>query len=87
MKIKDDFVLRDVFGEKTVFAVGNRGLTRPVTIRLNDTAAYIWKQLSKECSIDELVNSVKEKYAVDSDTAKKAVEIVIKRLKEAECIE
>jgi methyltransferase-like protein len=53
--------------------------TNEKVFKLNETAAYIWEHCDGKKNIEELVNELCEKYAVNKDTAlKDTIEFVEK---------
>ena len=87
MKIKPDFVLSKISNENVVVPVGSLGARMHGMITLNDSGAFLWKQLQTEKTEEELVASVLEAYP-DTKPAV-AIEFVrdfIKQLKEADCL-
>ena len=52
-------------------------------ITLNESAAFLWKKMQEEITVDQLVQAVVESYPdVDAATAKLAVEGFVQQLKE-----
>ena len=81
MKIKDGFVLREVAGDTVVLPSGDLEINAMIT--LNESAAFLWKHMQEETTVEELVNAVVETYPeVDAQTAKAAVEGFVAQLKE-----
>lgn len=81
MKIKDGFVLREVAGDTVVLPSGDLEINAMIT--LNESAAFLWKHMEEETTVEELVNAVVESYPeVDAQTAKVAVEGFVAQLKE-----
>lgn len=56
-------------GDEVVLLEPNKKYIR----QLNQTASFLWDQLSKEKTIEELVNALKAKFKVDQKQAKKDV--------------
>ena len=54
MKIKSDFVLSKISNENVVVPVGRLGAQMHGMITLNDSGAFLWKQLQTEKTEDEL---------------------------------
>ena len=54
MKIKDGFILRSVAGTNLVVAVGERSRDFNRMMKLNDTAAFLWRQLERESTEAQL---------------------------------
>lgn len=86
MKIKDGFVLRKVCEEFVVVAVGRQTLDFKGIIRLNDTGAFLWEQLQKECTAAELAEALAAEYAVDADTARADADEFIQSLRAADLL-
>lgn len=81
MKIKDGFVLREVAGDVVVLPSGDLEINAMIT--LNESAAFLWKKMQEEITVDQLVQAVVESYPdVDAATAKLAVEGFVQQLKE-----
>lgn len=83
MKIKEGFVLRNICDEYIVVAVGRQTLDFKGLIKLNETGAFLWEQLKKECSEEELLAALRAEYAVDEETAKADITAFLASLKEA----
>ena len=62
MKIKNGFILRDVGGKTFVVAVGELTKTFNGMITLNETGKFIWEQLQKDVTEDEIVNKILSTY-------------------------
>ncbi len=81
MKIKDGFVLREVAGDTVVLPSGDLEINAMIT--LNESAAFLWKKMQEDISVEQLVQAVVESYPdVDAATAKVAVEGFVQQLKE-----
>ncbi len=86
MKIKDGFMLRKVCEEFVVVAVGRQTLDFKGIIRLNDTGAFLWEQLQKECTSEELAAALAAEYAVDEATARADADEFIQSLRAADLL-
>ncbi len=87
MKIKEGFVLRQVGNSYVVVAVGLQTLDFKGMIRLNETGAFLWKQLSeRECTEESLVAAMTNEYDVDSKRAAADVGAFIRSLQEADLL-
>lgn len=83
MKIKDGFILRNVAGTNLVVAVGERSKIFNRMMKLNDTAAFLWQQMQKECTPQQLVDSLTREYNVTQDVAAYDVDAFVAALREA----
>ena len=79
MKIKDGFVLREVAGDTVVLPTGDLEIDAMIT--LNETAAVLWKAAQEEVTVEQLTAVLMEKYEVDEETARNAVNIFVADLK------
>lgn len=87
MKIKEGFVLRQVGNSYVVVAVGLQTLDFKGMIRLNETGAFLWKQLAEaECTEESLVAAMTNEYDVDSERAAADVGAFIRSLQEADLL-
>lgn len=81
MKIKSDFILRDMGDMSIVVAVGESAQKFNGVINLNETAIFMWKELSKGCTRDALVESVLKEYDATRDVVERDVDNIIAKLK------
>lgn len=82
MKIKSDFILREMDDMSIVVAVGESAAKFNGVINLNGTAEFMWKKLSEGCTKEELIESVLEEYDVPAQTVQTDVEQFIAKLRE-----
>ena len=72
MKIKEGFILREMCGENIVSAEGLEHINFNKLISLNESAAYLWKELcSKEFSTEEMAELLIARYGIDKELALK----------------
>ena len=87
MKIKEGFVLRSIAGSNIVVPVGQTSAEFNGMITLNDSGAFLWKELEKGCDVDDLTAALLREYDVDEATARTCSADFIEKLKEANCLE
>lgn len=88
MKIKDGFMLRKVGGENLVVAVGEASDHFHGMIKLNDTAAFLWKKMEDGADSKEaLVKALTAEYDVTEDRAGKGVDSFLHTLEENQILE
>lgn len=87
MKIREGFLLHTMDKDYVAVPVGKTAEQFNGMVRLNETGAFVWKQLEKDLSRDEIVNAVCGEYEVDEQTAGKSVDAVIQKLREENIIE
>lgn len=67
MKIKSDFILREVAGENVVIFLNPEFSDKIVT--LNSTGAFLFSLLSEDRDREFLINSLLSEYDIDKETA------------------
>ena len=87
MKIKQGFMLREVAGNFVVVAVGEASKKFNGVINLNESGAFLWKQLTSETTMDKLLEALLNEYKVSEEVAKNDIEKFVNKLKEADILE
>lgn len=82
MKVKDDFLLREVAGCYVVVPVGQNAVDFNGIVNLNETGAFFWEMLQNDITEQELLAAVLDKYEVDEKTAKADIKSFIAKLEE-----
>jgi hypothetical protein len=72
-------MLRTVSGQTVVLPVSG-DLDLNMMIKLNDTGRFLWEQLQKETTVDEVVKAVLKTYDIEETAAKNYVEAFVKEL-------
>lgn len=84
MKTKKGFVLRNVCGENIIVAEGKENIDFTKIISMNETAAYLWKNVEgKEFDSNTLMSLLINEYEVDDATANKDAKNIAKQWIEA----
>ncbi len=87
MKIKGTFVLRDIAGDIVIVPVGETALSYNGMITTTKTGAAIWEALEKECTREELIQNLLDRFEVDYETVVKDTDEFLERLRKMELIE
>ena len=87
MKIKEGFVMRSVMGSYVVVAVGAASKSFRGMVKLNSTAADIWKCIESGFSESEICDMMIAKYEVEREKLEGDVSAIIKNLEEQGFIE
>ena len=82
MKIKKEFVLRNVYGENALDSASS--LKKIITV--NEWGSFIWNNLESAKNEDEIVSLVMDKYQVDFNQAKGDVDDFLKYLRDVDII-
>ncbi|MDD5889073.1 MAG: PqqD family protein [Ruminococcus sp.] len=87
MKVKEDFLLREVAGCYVVVPVGKATVDFNGMLNLNDTGAFLWERLQQETTKEELLKAMLDEYEVTEDIAKKDIDNFITKLKDGNLLE
>ena len=87
MKIKSDYVMREVAGTYVVVPTGKAAIDFPGMISLNGAGAFLWKQLAEDKSEQELLSAMLEEYETDEATAKADISEFLQKIKAADLLE
>ena len=89
MRIKKDFVLRDVAGKKAIFCKGIKAIDFRKILALNESAAWIWKEAEAqgEFTVESLTERVCEEYDVTNEEARSSVKSFLEELDKEGVIE
>ncbi len=82
MKIRDGYLLRKVGSDHIVVTVGKASEEFRGMIKLNDTAAFIWKAISDGLETEQIVEKLTEQYEVSQADAEQAVLSMVKNMKD-----
>lgn len=86
MKISDSFIMREIAGEKIVVPTGAAAQMNAL-ITLNGAAAFIWKCLQTDRTVEEVKKMVLDEYEVDEETAQRDVDGFIDALRQCGMLE
>jgi len=84
MRTKEGFTLRPLGKEFIITAENIRNIDFNKMISLNESAAYLWKEVDgKDFDAEMLADLLLERYEVDRETALRDSEAIIVKWKEA----
>ena len=87
MKIRNGFIIREVGNQPVVVAVGAASQFFNGMIKLNSTGEFLFKELKKDKTEDDLVKALTDKYEVDEETARADVHAFVETLAKPGIIE
>ena len=82
MKIKDGFILKKIAGSTVVVPVGENLVNLQLMLSLNESGAFLWQQLQKDRTREELLAAMQAEYDVDAETAAADIDAFLNNLKE-----
>lgn len=81
MKIPATYKVREMAGEHIVVMPGRYGVDMTRVVALNATSLYLWERLQGlDFTIDQVVDLLVERYAIDSETARTDAERWLQQL-------
>lgn len=87
MKVKSDFILREVAGSYVVVPVNDLTMDFNGMINLNETGAFLFELLQKGAEKTELISRMLEEYEVTAEKAEADIDKFIQKLKDADVLE
>lgn len=87
MKVKSDFILREVAGSYVVVPVNDLTMDFNGMINLNETGAFLFELLQKGAEKSELISRMLEEYEVTAEKAEADIDKFIQKLKDADVLE
>ena len=80
-KMKSGFVAREVGNELILVPLTGNVAQMNALFTLNDTAKFIWENITEENTEDDLINLMTEEFDIERETAEKDIKIFLGRLK------
>ena len=89
MRIKKDFVLREVCGENVIMCEGLKAIDLRKILALNKSAAWLWKeaQAQGDFTVESLTDRLCEEYDVTNEEARSCVTELLGKLENEGVIE
>ena len=87
MKIVKEFILREIAGECVLVPTGATTQEFNGLITMSDTARFIWENMEKAESLEEMIQMILDEYEIDEETAKKDAIGFISQLLQAGFVE
>ena len=87
MKIKGEYLLREVVGETILVPVGKTALEYNGMIIINETGALIWKALEQNLTEQEILEKMMDAFEVEIDEASADLQEFLTYLKNVGLIE
>ncbi|MGN1210510.1 MAG: PqqD family protein [Candidatus Cryptobacteroides sp.] len=88
MKFIEGFVLREIAGQAIITGEGIRQINFNKLLSLNETAAWLWKQLDgKSFTVEDVAKLLEEEYEISHETATADAASIVSQWTEAGVIE
>ena len=87
MKLKENFLLRQVADTWVVMPVGQQMLDFNGMLTLNETGAFLWQKLQEGADLEGLVEALTAEYDVPAQIAREDAQDFCRKLLNAGCAE
>ena len=87
MKLKKDYVLRQVADTWVVLPLGQETISFDGMLKLNDSGALLWKALEAGSDLNGLVSALTAEYTVSEAQARADAEEFLNKLVQTGCME
>lgn len=87
MKAKDGFVLRTIVDEYMIMPTGANISQFDGTVVLNEVSAFLWEQLQKPVTREQLLSALLATYEVSREIAEKDLDMLLQRFAELGLLE
>ena len=86
MKLKMDFILRDIVGETVLVPINESTSSFNGLITVNELGKFIWENIESSNDEDELLQRILDEYEVDKDVAKADLDEFLGKLKAVDIV-
>lgn len=86
MKLKKEFILREIAGEYILVPTGETTLNFNGLITVNELGAFIWNNIEKVNSEEDILKLILDEYEVEENMAREDLNEFLDKLKGAEII-
>lgn len=86
MKIKKEFMMRDICGENTLVPIGETASSFKGIIKMNNIGSFIWSNLEKVENEEEMTSLIVKEYKLSLNEAQNDVNDFIKYLRNVEIL-
>lgn len=86
MKLKKDFILREIMGDVVLVPINQSTSQFNGLITVNELGKFIWENLEKVQDENDLLQLILDEYEVDRDVAKKDLDEFLQVLKNMDIV-
>ena len=87
MKIKGEFLMRELVGEILLVPVGQTALQFNGMITLNPVSAQIWRSLEQGAPYEEILRGILDQFDVAEDTARQDLDRFLEEMRGRDLLE
>lgn len=86
MKLKDQFVVRQIAGTWVAVPIGERTAEVNGLLSLSETGVFLWEKLQQDVTFEDLLTAIVGEFDVAAETAEKDICAFIESLDEKDLI-
>ena len=87
MKLSNNYILREIAGEKVVVKQGTHGMEMTKIISFNESAAALWENFcNKEFTAEDAAEFLQQRYGIDKERASNDANVWVEKLVECGAI-
>ena len=87
MHISENYILREIMGEYIVVPTGEEAMKFQGLVTLNETGAFLWKELQKsDRTKEELRDRLCREYEVDEEMAEQDLDEFLKHIQKHDIV-
>ena len=87
MKIKGEYVLREIAGDYILIPIGKTALEMNGMITMDEVGVTIWKGIQQDLDPEEILSTILDTYEVEEKEARKDMEEFFEKLLNAGMVE
>ncbi len=88
MKLSNNYILREIAGEKIVVKQGIHGVDMTKIISFNESAAALWEEFcKKEFTAEDAAQFLVSRYGISNETAAKDAQVWVNKLQDCGAID
>lgn len=87
MKIRGEFIIRQILDETVVLPVGNTSIEFHNMIMLNSVSRIIWQCLENDVSFGDILNAVTDNFEVSEEEAAEDIKEFLNELRKYNLLE
>ncbi len=80
LRSSPNYILRTIAGQDVLVSIGEGLADFRGYIQINDSAAFLWRQLQEGRTKEELLHALREAYEVDEETARRDLDSCLELL-------
>lgn len=86
MRIKKEYVFRNVAEEYLLIPTGKAALTTPGLMTLSESGCLLYQKLQNECSKSELITTLRSEYDVSEAVAEKDIDAFLEQMRQLDML-